>query len=122
MSATITEVTYEDVDLYVQPAVQFTCLLEYSLAPKSTLIEMVQRKIEKWPDTTFKPKHVTAELMRKVLADPQYGFTKPSVTTAAPQSPLSASIAREHDGQSNAGSQRVSKVSYSSYFFFWLNA
>lgn len=57
---------------------------------------MVQRQVEKWPGN-FKPKNATAAQMRKVLLDPQYGFTRE-------ESPLS-DISSHHGMQPNSRSE-----------------
>ncbi|KAJ6616166.1 hypothetical protein B0H10DRAFT_1949370 [Mycena sp. CBHHK59/15] len=86
MSVATTEVPYTKADIAVA---------------KSVLIALVQRQVKKWPGGSgqFKPKHITAERISKVLVDPQYGFTKPSSTMENPGSPLSdsVSISSKHD-------------------------
>ncbi|KAJ7223011.1 hypothetical protein GGX14DRAFT_656872 [Mycena pura] len=62
MSAPKLEVPYEQIDME---------------ALKPALVAMVQRQVEKWPGK-FKSGATTAVQIRKVLMDPQHGFTKPS--------------------------------------------
>ncbi|KAJ7649071.1 hypothetical protein DFH06DRAFT_1135328 [Mycena polygramma] len=57
---------------------------------KPVLITFVERQVGKWPGS-FRPSRATVSDIRKVLLDPQHGFTKPC-TTESPKratSPLS---------------------------------
>ncbi|KAJ7613245.1 hypothetical protein DFH06DRAFT_1344715 [Mycena polygramma] len=72
------------------PAAEMPYEVEDLNVLKPILITFVERQVGKWPGP-FRPSRATVSDIRKVLLNPQYGFTKPRTTEASKRasSPLS---------------------------------
>ncbi|KAJ7150521.1 hypothetical protein C8R43DRAFT_951490 [Mycena crocata] len=88
-----------------------TCIFFNCPTDKSSLKALIERQLEKWPDPTFKPKHITAQRMRSVLADQQYRFTHSISTTEVPESPLSASVPSEIGSRKSSAAPEANLIS-----------
>ncbi|KAJ7655996.1 hypothetical protein DFH06DRAFT_1411668 [Mycena polygramma] len=72
------------------PAAEVPYVVEDLNVLKPVLITFVERQVGKWPGS-FRPSRATVSDIRKVLLDPQHGFTKPCTTESRKRatSPLS---------------------------------